>query len=170
MSCATETPPRAWGRPTGKGVHCISAGNTPTKLIVYDLDLKEVERIALAPGLINPGVLYNTDSNTQFLGCTTNPDTKKPMLYLYDFEAKKLLKSTDLSGAPGPIFRRETDDSYWLTIATEVTTLNRLDPATLELKPAGTIEENKFVLPVWNGQELYGARGGEIVHVVGAGK
>ena len=146
-----------------------SAGNTPTKLLVYDLDLKEVERVALAPGLINPGVLYNTGSDTQFLGCTTNPDTKKPMLYLYDFEAKKLLKTADLPGAPGPIFRRDTDGTYWLTLATEVTTLHRLDPVTLELKPVGAIEGNKFVLPVWNGQELYGVRGGEVVHVVGAG-
>jgi hypothetical protein len=146
-----------------------SDGSKATKLIVYDMDLNEVERLAVAPGLTNPGVLYNADSDSQFIGCFTNPETKKTTLYLYDLAAKKLLKSVEVAGRLGPVFQRASDDTYWLTITTETTTLDRLDPKTLEMKPVATIDGARLTLPVWDGQELYGTRGGAVVHVIGAG-
>ena len=158
------------------------AGKKVLPLIVYDMDLKEIERVPLPPGLINPGGLYNTDSDSEFIGCAPNPDTKKTTLYRYDLAEKKLVKSVELAEAVGPVFRRATDGTYWLTTATVektadeetkpklTTTINRLDPQTLELKPVGRIEDGKFALPVWDGAELYGTRGGAVVHVVSAGR
>ena len=128
------------------------------KLIVYDMDLNEVERVEIKAGLANTGALYSTDAEGQFLGVYADPATKKPVLYLYDLPAKKIVKSIELAGEPGLLFRR-ADGTHWIVVEG---TLHELDPKTLALKPVCKLDRD-FGHPVWNGQDVYGRIGGELV-------
>jgi hypothetical protein len=131
------------------------------KLIVYDMDLNEISRIALRPGLASTGALYAVDSDSQFIGCYSDPDSKKSVLYLYDLAQTKILKSLELDLEPGVIFSRPEDGTHWVFVDD---TLNTLDTKTLTLKPVATLQGGlKF--PVWSGKDIFGARGGELLRV-----
>ncbi|MCC7517873.1 MAG: hypothetical protein IT578_01675 [Verrucomicrobiae bacterium] len=143
-------------------------GKGDAQLIVYDMDLNEVERLTLKPGLTNTGRIFNGDDDGKFLGCFENPgpndaEAKSHTLYLYDLAAKKIERSVTLP-CDAMVFRRPKDGSFWIKLANGL--LARLDPRTLELRPVGQLER-KFSFPTWQGADLYGACGGELVRVVG---
>jgi hypothetical protein len=154
---------------------------TDVKLIVYDLDLNEIERIELAPGLKNTGALYKTDGDSRFIGCYEDPANEAPankdearkdearkdeankkyVLYLYDLKAKTAVATVVLNDAPGAVSYRAVDGTYWIIIAQ---TLNRIDPKTLALTPVATLTRG-MSLPVWSGKTLVGKAGGEVLKV-----
>jgi hypothetical protein len=149
---------------------------TDVKLVVYDLDLNEIERIELAPGLKNTGTLYNTDGDSRFIGCYGDPanedaakqDPAKPddvkkkyVLYLYDLATKAIVAKTVIEDAVGAVSFRPVDNTYWIITGQ---TLNRLDPKALALTPVATLTRG-MSLPVWSGKTLFGKAGGEILNV-----
>lgn len=136
------------------------------QLIVYDFDLKEIERITLQPGQSNTGRLFEGNAEGRFLGCFENPgpkdaEVKTYTLYVYDLVAKKIEKSVTLP-CDAYVFRRPSDGAFWIQLADA--RLARLDPNTLEMKSVGQLER-KFGFPTWIGNELYGTSGGELVRV-----
>lgn len=131
------------------------------RLIVYDLDLKELERLEIRPGLAGGGALFRSESDTAFLGCVENPATKQFLFYRYDYAAKKIVKLVELPAAVEAVLPRAAGGTWWALVGDELQTLN---PATLKLKAAGRIE-GRINFPAWVGKKLYGTQGGELVRV-----
>ena len=131
------------------------------ELIVYDMDLNEVSRIALHEGLANTGRLFNSDNDNQFIGCYATPKAETFTLYLYDLAAGKMEKSVSIPNNLF-IFRRPVDGSFWAE--TPEGALCRLDPRTLQITPVGQLER-KLGHPVWLDRTLYGNCGGYLVRV-----
>lgn len=132
------------------------------RLIVYDLDLKEIERLAVFPGQADGGQLFKSDADNQFLGCIRNPQTKKPVLYRYDLAAKKIVAQADApEGGLGMVGSRPADGRWWCVAGN---TLYALNPQTLELKARFTLEGG-LDFQNWVGKEIYGTRGGDVLRV-----
>jgi hypothetical protein len=141
------------------------SGKTDGRLVIYDMDLNEIERVQLKGDLTNTGALYATDSDDRFLGVYTDPATKKQVLYLYDLSAKKMVHSVELAGEPGLIFRR-ADGTYWLIMDAKLLTVNT---ETLTLTPICMLDRG-FGFPTWVGQAILGSAGGELVRTTVPGK
>jgi hypothetical protein len=148
----------------------VSGAKKDAKLLVYDLNLKEVDQIEIRKGLENTGYMLPV-SDTCFLGWYGNPTVTNTTLYLYDLPAKKILKSIEIEGLNVWVTRRAADNTFW---ALRDQSLARLDPITLELKWAGTLDrELRYPVmggssshrgrPLWIGKELYGASEGLLV-------
>jgi hypothetical protein len=131
------------------------------RLFVYDLDLKEVGRLEIRPGLESGGSLFDSDSPSQFFGCVTGPESNRVTVYRYDLPAKKIVAQADIPAWIDDLLFRASDKTWW---ALSDKTLQRFDPATLALTPAGTIEEG-ISHPAWIGKDLYGNRGGTLIRV-----
>ena len=137
----------------------VSGGKRDAPLLVYDMDLNEVEKITLVPELKESGLLWSFGAADEFLGCYTDPQTEKHVLYVYSLSKKTILRSTPLDNAPQVLFR--PDGSAW-ALAGGV--LSRLNVNTLGMTPVGTIEGGmRFAL--WTGKDIYAARGGTLVKV-----
>ena len=159
-------------RHNGAGEACQGdAGKKGAKLLVYDLDLKEVAQIELEPGLSNTGHMLPV-SDTRFLGWYGNPAGTHTTLYLYDLAASKKLRSSKVEVSPVWVSERRVDRSFWMLAAGR---LSRVDPETLEIKPVGRLERD-LDLPVtpkgrtshrghpsWIGKELYGTANGSLL-------
>jgi hypothetical protein len=137
----------------------LQAGDS--RLIVYDLDLKELERIEIFPGLTDGGALFNSGVDTQFFGCVQHPETKTFTFYRYDLPGKSILTRTEVPGMVKATFQRPADHSWWL-IAED--TLFSFQHDTLEMKPVGKME-NSIRFPIWIGKHLYGASGGQLIRL-----
>ncbi len=135
--------------------------NGDARLIVYDLDLNEVEKLEIKPGLASGGALYESASPTQFLGCCEGATTNTFMFYRYDLAAKKIVRQVEIPAAIQTVMTRPVDGSRWVLAAD---TLYRLEDETLALSPVGAISKG-IDYPVWIGKELYGAHGGELIRV-----
>jgi hypothetical protein len=131
------------------------------RLFVYDLDLKEVDRLEIRPGLQSGGALYASDSPTQFFGFVAGPESNRFTVYRYDLPLKKIVAQADVPVEIDNLLLRQADQTWW---AFTGDTLQRFDPATLALKPAGKIEDG-ISHPVWIGKDLYGNRGGTLIRV-----
>jgi len=132
------------------------------RLIVYDLDLKEIERLEIFPGQADGGQLFKSDSDTQFFGCLHDPKTKKSIFYRYDLTARKIVAQTDAPAAAlemlGP---RPADGSWWCFAGG---TLCELNPKNLEFTPRFMLEGG-LNFPNWVGKDIYGTSGGALVRV-----
>ena len=139
-----------------------AVSNAEAKLLVFDLDMKEVERIRpLADqALDDAGAIWKAPGDARFFGCVPNPKTGKSLLYLYDLAAHKIVKSVELADGVA-LLQRPADGTWW---AFSGATFSSLDPASLELKPVGQLAR-LIHYPVWSGKELYGTVGGELVRV-----
>jgi len=131
------------------------------RLIVYDMDLKEIERIAILPGLASGGGLFPADSGTAFLGNVQDPASKQFLFYRYDLADKKIVKRVEMPASVEDVFRRPTDGTWW---ALSDGALYELNTKTLELRPLDHIE-GSLNYPTWVGKDLYGTQGGELVRV-----
>ncbi len=132
-----------------------------SRLIIYDLDLKEIGRIEVFPGLSDGGALFNSEFDTQFFGCVQNQETKKFTLYRYDLLSNKIMNQTEVPGMVETVFQRSSDHFWW---AVADGTLFSLESATLKLNPIGKLD-NGINFPVWIGRNLYGANGGCLVRI-----
>lgn len=148
----------------------VSGARKDAKLLVYDLDLKEMDQIELKPGLDNTGYMLAV-SDTRFLGWIGDRAATNTTLYLYDLPAKKMLATATLEGLSVWVTKRTADQTFWLL---QDQALARLDLETLELKWAGTLDRglrypvmsgssSHLGRPLWIGKELYGASNGSLV-------
>jgi len=140
----------------------VSGAKRDAKLLVYDLDLKEVGQIELSPGLANTGYMLPV-SDERFLGWHANPEAKATTLYLYDLAAMKVLRSIKVEGLSVWAMERPVDETVWL-IAEGI--LFRVAPEALALTPVGRIDRDVDLptkggrslhrgRPLWLGNELY---------------
>jgi hypothetical protein len=132
------------------------------RLIVYDMDLREVERLELRAGLTEGGELFPSADAGQFLGCVAGPETNRVMLYRYDLATRRIVCAVEVPAKIEEVFVRSSDGAWW-ALAAEA--LFRLDPHTLALTPAGRLEGG-LSHPVWTKTGLYGVRGGALVRVI----
>lgn len=130
------------------------------QLRVYDLDLKEVERLTVKEGLPATGPVTAIGRDPVFLGRIDGE--AKDALYLYNLEKKAVLKWVDVDGAlGGNAFERPSDGTWWIFRGSELCRIN-LD--TLELTQVGKLP--KALSPaLWVGNDLYGATDGEVFRV-----
>src|SRR5690606_18433867 len=61
-----------------------------SQFVVFDLDLNEIERITLKPGLINTGRLFPATKPDEFVGLINHPATKQFTLYRYNLTRKSI--------------------------------------------------------------------------------
>jgi hypothetical protein len=131
------------------------------RLIVFDMDLNETDRLVIRPGLTAGGSLFNSDVDSQFFGCVAGPETNRFTLYRYDLKEKKIVTQTDIPAEIDAVLSRQADGTWW---AISGDTLQQLDPASLALQPVGKLEGG-IRHAVWIGKDLFGSRGGELVRV-----
>ncbi|MHC4872032.1 MAG: NHL repeat-containing protein [Planctomycetota bacterium] len=129
------------------------------KLVVFDYELKEIERISLGSGFYNSGQLFTGGKDSQFIGIINTDKCKA--IYIYDFEKKDFSNWVNLTYLPSQkmsfsgIFKRPVDNTSWMIIDN---VLKQLDLQTLRLTPKAEIDKT-FRYPCWIGKTLYGASG-----------
>jgi hypothetical protein len=133
------------------------------QLVVYDLELKELERITVKPGLPGTGALHPVDGK-RFIGLIRGRDVNA--LYLYDLEQRAVVKWVDLPSRMDRFTRHPQQGWYvgWLGGQ-----LVKVDPATLELTPLAALEQAPTCL-TWAGGALYGSYGAELVRITWPGQ
>jgi hypothetical protein len=149
-------------------VYSGEVGNDPTQpdkkpdtaqLVVYDMDLKELERLTVKPGMKNTGLLLKGAKPGEFIGISED----EGVLYRYDLNAKQVLdwKTLPEGGIGNNSFTRGADGMWWGVMGGQ---LVRLDPATLEIKSFGKFDDPPGLL-AWAGDELFGAQGTDVVKI-----
>jgi hypothetical protein len=138
------------------------------QLVIFDGDLHEVARLAPKPGLDRTGEIYSTAQPGVIVGLIReelDPKRRKRhanainAMYRYDVMNKKLLGWQDL-GHVGATARRPSDGSLWAVIDHVLT---QIDPETLEMTPAGTVNEIPSTATLaWQGSSLYATVGPEL--------
>src|SRR5690606_15250563 len=117
------------------------------QLVVYDMNLKEVERITVKPGLKNTGALFPAADKNQFIGVIEGDQ----FIYRYDLSQKRLLDWIELPAKIDEVTRRDSDGSLWIVAGG---TLLRLDAATLKITTIGRLKETPGIM-TWDGNALY---------------
>lgn len=144
------------GQPNADGV-----APDETKLIVYDPDLNEIERLSIREGLRSTGHLTAVGGTGRIIGVIESEDVNA--IYLYDVAEKKLLIWNELDeGVMGRISHRPHDNTYWIIMGGK---LGRLNPESLEFTAVGGIERG-VGLTRWVGERLFAASGGELVEMI----
>lgn len=132
------------------------------QLVVFDLDLNEVERLTVKPGLTHTGKLYPGVKPDEIIGHIDNDKTKQYALYRYNLAQRKLLQWVDLPAPLGGIFERPSDHTWWCQDDNKV--LYRFDPATLKVTPVAQLDRG-IASPIWVGDVLYGRNEAALVRV-----
>jgi hypothetical protein len=149
-------------------VYSGELGNDPTQpdkkpaeaqLVVYDMELNELDRITIKPGMKNTGLLLAGRGN-EFIGISEEDG----VLYRYDLKAKKVLdwKTLPEGGVGNNSFVQRADGMWWGIIGGQ---LVRLDPSNLEIKSFGKFETAPSLL-AWAGNELYGTSGPNLLKII----
>jgi hypothetical protein len=145
------------------------------QLVIYDMELKEIERQTVKPGLKNTGRLFPAADKNRIIGIA---DGEK-YIYRYDVTQKKLLDWIELPDKVDEITRRLSDGSLWIVSGS---TLLRLDPATMQIKTIGKLQApnndpallestTSGKLPtapnnlIWQGDDLFFTNGAELYHL-----
>jgi hypothetical protein len=133
------------------------ASDPEARLVVYDLELRERERLRVKSGLASTGAIYPTNDKHLVVGLVREANA----IYQFDLETKKLVIWTDLPQPLGPHTRRERDGSIWYVAGTD---LVRLDPVTFEERIVGQLpkQPNGAEILTWLGDRLYWASGSEL--------
>lgn len=153
-------------------------GQTPTEaqLVVYDMELKEVERLTVKPGLKSTGELFPTRGSQQrssfFENLFGQSDrgqligliSEEKAVYRYDLAHRRLLAWASLPGECGVTTQKPSDGSIW-TICGGV--LVRIDPLTLRVTSIGKFPGEVTVM-TWLGNDLYVAMSKESGYSAGA--
>ena len=136
------------------------------QLVVYDMELKEVKRLTLKPGLKSTGQLFlcppasASKKSTQIVGVV--PEDK--VMYRYDLANETLLQWVQTPSEFGRTIQKTDDGSLWSVMDGA---LVRIDPFTLKWKTLG-----KFQSPIkhmtWLGNQLYVTTGGGSRYMAGA--
>jgi hypothetical protein len=124
------------------------------QLVVYDMDLKEVERLSIKPGLQNTGQLFPAKDKHQIIGLIP----AQHIVYRYDLANKKLLNWIELPAAFQDAVQRASDGSIWTTSGD---ILLHVDAQTLAVKTVGKLPFVPQTM-LWQGTDLYLINGGEL--------
>jgi hypothetical protein len=152
------------------------------KLVIYDYELHEKERIEVKPGLASTGEIFAVPG--RLLGVVVShedhsrrgssdgdddgdPDgTGQSAIYTFDLPRKTLLSWQDLPGRIHAVTQRPSDGSLWLVIDD---TLARVDPVSAAVTTLGRIESASGQ-PVrklaWQGPSLFASAGSELLEIV----
>ncbi|HOF18230.1 MAG TPA: hypothetical protein PK082_04915, partial [Phycisphaerae bacterium] len=126
------------------------------QLVLYDMDLKEVERLTVKPGIKHTGRIFLTsDAGKSNVIVGVIPPERA--IYRYDLAQKKLLDWVEINGGIDNIACRETDGAIWIATtdpATRARHLGCLDPATLKWTTFGKLPAAINHL-AWSGDDLY---------------
>jgi hypothetical protein len=141
------------GRPLSKD----AAGPAP-ELIVYDMELQELSRLPLPAQMRTGGRLIPAGDGEAVLGVVEQDD--KCFLHRCNIKTGTVEKTVEIRASDASqIFRQPADGSFWVIIDR---VLHRLTPANLDVQPVANLG-TPLGFPCWNGAELYGAHGGELV-------
>ena len=135
------------------------------QLVIYDADLREVDRQTVKPGLSNTGLVFGTASASVILGVIA----PEHAVYRYDVATRKLLAWKHVDGELGAATQRASDRSLWLMLGH---TLTRIDPDTLETQSFGDIAETQDGAGIleWLGDHLYWASGSQLREIQAPGE
>ena len=127
------------------------------QLVVYDLEMRERERLRVQSGLASTGAIFPTGDKRLVVGVVREANA----IYQYDLEAKRLVIWTTLQQPLGPFTRRDRDGSIWYAMGVD---LMRLDPITFEEQLVGQLPKptNGAEILSWLGDRLYWASGSEL--------
>jgi hypothetical protein len=128
------------------------------ELVLYDLELNEVERQVVKPGLHNTGRLFRTSQPNVIVGVVRD----ERLIYRYDITAKKLLGSKPLDGAVTDFTQRAADGTIWLTIDNR---LVRFDPETLDDVTVAKDLPPEADNLTWQGNDLYFSSKAELFRI-----
>lgn len=129
------------------------------QLVMYDLELTELERMTVKPGLTNTGALYPAADGAQIIGVIRDPAVNA--MYLYNTQKKSLAKWVP-TDPPMDRFVRHPRENWYL--GWQGGKLVKVDAATLEVTPLASLEKMPDRL-AWAGGEVYGTYGSELVRV-----
>lgn len=132
------------------------------ELVVYDSDLKELERLVVKPGLTTTGLIFPAAVKSVIVGVL--PEA----LYRYDVSAKRLLTWRALVDPLRVAVQRPGDSSIWGVAGTS---LVRFDPLTLEpvtYGGSGTLPAGVDHL-VWQGDDLYASVAADLYRIARVG-
>jgi hypothetical protein len=136
----------------GRIVYSGTATSGDAALVVYDYELREVERLVVRAGLQSTGELFTTSRPEVIIGLSA----RDRLLYRYDLRSKTLLhtKTTGLVGSAA----QRADGSLWFI---EDDRLVRVDPQTLAITPFGSVEQlpREISHLAWQGDDLYMSAG-----------
>jgi hypothetical protein len=127
------------------------------QLVVYDMDLKELERLTVKPGLTNTGALFPAADPHQLIGVIKGDK----FIYRYDLAQKKLSDWIALPANIDTVTRRASDGSLWIVAGS---VLWRLDPATMKIIAAGKLQQAPDIM-TWNDNQLYVTEGANLYRV-----
>jgi hypothetical protein len=137
-------------------------GQTPTvsQLVLFDLDLNEIERQTPIASLIDTGFLFKTSETNVVAGVSPT----SMIAYRWNIVSKTLLGQIDLSsyGAIGSAITQAADNTILLIAGS---TLLRIDPLTLAVTNLGTLDDPSFTRIIQVGSTIYGALGSGVYHI-----
>ncbi len=130
-----------------------------TKVVVFDMNLKELDRLQIKKGLKSTGHIYKAPDENEFIAFINHEGVDA--LYRYNLKDKKLVKWVEVDKPIDKLLIRPIDNTYW-TIQNNV--LGKLDPVSLKITPIGNLPK-KPACYAWNGKKLYGTVGGDLVEI-----
>lgn len=134
----------------------VEKGKEGPTHVVFDMDLREIERLTIKPGLANGGDLYPGATRARFIGRLDQPSASA--LYLYDLGEKRLIQWMNLEKAVERLTWRSKDARYW---GWQNGLLITLDPSDLTIRPIARMEKLPERL-VWQEDILYATVNGEL--------
>lgn len=137
----------------------LDKGQSGPQLVVFDMDLKEIERLVLKPELPSGGTLYPGATGTRFVGQVDQADLHA--LYLYDLREKKLVNWIPLEFALERLTWNPGDHRYW---GWQNGKLVKLDPSDLGITEVAAMPRMPHYL-AWQGDTLYATVDGELFRV-----
>jgi hypothetical protein len=142
-------------------------GQTPAEaqLVVYDMELKELKRLSVKPGLKETGRLFLCPPAPSSKKCSVivGLDSAEKAMYRYDLANEKLLQWVPTPAGFNATIQKPDDGSLWsLTDGTLV----RIDPFTLEINALGKLPS--VTQMAWLGNRLYVTTGGGSGYAAGA--
>ncbi|MCC7517872.1 MAG: hypothetical protein IT578_01670 [Verrucomicrobiae bacterium] len=138
----------------------LDKGQEGPQLVVFDVELKEIERLVLKPGLANGGSLYPGATGTRIIGNVDQADLQA--IYLYDLREKRLVSWIPLEFALERLVWNPKDRYYW---AWQNGMLVKLDPSDLKITPVAAMPKMPHHL-AWQGDTLYAGVDGELFRIV----
>ncbi len=142
----------------GRVIYSGTARSGDASLVVFDEELREIERIVVRAGLQSTGQIFKTSRPEVIVGLSS----RDKLLYRYDLRTRTLL-NTRTVGVVGPAAQR-SDGSLWFI---EDERLVRVDPQTLALTPFGSSDQLPGGISnlAWQGDDLY-MSAGPTLHVL----
>ena len=135
-------------------------GQTPTvaELVLYDLDLIEIERQTPVPGLLGTGALFRTGEPTVVVGLSS----PGKLLYRWDIVSKQLLKSVTIA-SDICIATQGPTGTITAVLGSKQThppkcrgrKIVQIDPLTLVITTLGTLDGPEVGSIVQRGHDLY---------------